>query len=186
MSGRKPRQDGGQKAGRGHEPARGGRPRAVAEMLPAIGRASFRRFGFVQHAVVSRWAEIVGPRYADVSAPESIRFPAGQRAGGALTLQVASAHAPLLQHVIPEIISRVNRFFGYPAIDRVMLRQGLTPRPRRTPAPAATAEPPVEIPVDLGDSLRAVGDPELRAVLEQLARGIATGEKLAVAGKVKA
>jgi hypothetical protein len=185
MSGRKPKQGDGRASGREQEAPRGGRPRAVAEMLPAIGRASFRRFGFVQHAVVSRWAEIVGARYADVSAPESIRFPAGQRAGGALTLQVASAHAPMLQHVIPEIIARVNRFFGYPAIDRVVLRQGMTPRPRRAPAPAAAA-PPAEIPVDLGDSLRAVGDPELRAVLEQLARGIANGDRLAVAGKVKA
>ena len=53
--------------------------RAVADMLPQIGNAAFRRFGFVQSAVVSRWPEIVGARYAEVSAPESIRFPAGKR-----------------------------------------------------------------------------------------------------------
>jgi hypothetical protein len=33
-----------------------------------------------------------------------------------------------------------------------------------------------EIPVELGDSLRLVSDPELRACLESLARGIADGE----------
>ena len=68
MSGRKSKQD---------ETPRGGRARSVAELLPDAGGASFRKFGFVQHSIVSRWAEIVGARYAGVSAPESIRFPPG-------------------------------------------------------------------------------------------------------------
>lgn len=153
-------------------------------MLPDVGRASFRKFGFIQHAVVSRWSEIVGPRYADVSAPESIRFPAGRRGDGTLTLSVAGAHAPMLQHVTPEIIERVNRFFGYPAVARVAIRQGKPaspPRPRRAPP-----RPDAPVPVELGESLRAVADPELRAVLEALARGVASSEALPVAGRVKA
>ena len=56
---------------------RGKRARAVSELLPSVGGAAFRRFGFVQSSVVSRWKEIVGDRYAGVSSPESIRFPAG-------------------------------------------------------------------------------------------------------------
>ena len=35
-------------------PERQNRSRQVAELLPDIGRAAFRRFGFVQGAVVSR------------------------------------------------------------------------------------------------------------------------------------
>ncbi|XHR98617.1 hypothetical protein ACFB49_02080 [Sphingomonas sp. DBB INV C78] len=134
-------------------------------MVPDVGRASFRRFGFVQSAVVSRWAEIVGPRYAGVSAPESIRFPQGQRAEGVLTLSVDGAHAPMMQHVAPEIIERVNRFFGYPAVARIAIRQAVAakPVPRRAPP---SIKP---VPVELGDSLRTIGDPELRAVLESLA-----------------
>jgi hypothetical protein len=57
------------------EPRRAMRARAVSEMLPEIGGNAFRRFGFVQSSIVSRWREIVGDRYAGVSAPESIRFP---------------------------------------------------------------------------------------------------------------
>jgi len=151
---------------------RSNRPRAVADMLPDIGRAAFRRFGFIQSAVVSRWAEIVGERYAGVSAPESIRFPQGRRAEGVLTLVVESAHAPMLQHVAPAIIERVNRFFGYAAVARLAIRQGpAKPTPKRPERPA-----PVPIPVELGESLRAIGDPELRAVLESLARGVAASE----------
>ncbi|NNM77048.1 DUF721 domain-containing protein [Sphingomonas sp. ID1715] len=164
------------------EAARGGRARSVAELLPDAGRASFRKFGFVQHSIVSRWGEIVGQRYAGVSAPESIRFPQGKRSDGTLTLTVAGAHAPMMQHVLPEIVERVNRFFGYPAVARVAIRQGVVARPALKPQPPKL-EP---VPQELGESLRSVGDPELRAVLESLARGIATSETIPVLGRVKA
>ena len=42
-----------------------------------------------------------------------------------LTLVVEGAHAPMMQHVAPAIIERVNRFFGYPAVERVAFRQGM-------------------------------------------------------------
>ena len=109
---------------------RANRSRAVAELLPAIGGAAFRRFGFVQSSVVSRWPEIVGERFAGVSTPESIRFPMGQKQDGVLTLTVRGAHAPMMQHVIPEITERVNRFFGYAAVARITIRQGEVARPR--------------------------------------------------------
>ena len=70
------------------EPERQNRSRAVAELLPAVGGAAFRRFGFVQSAIVSRWPEIVGEKWAGASVPESIRFPPGQKSEGVLTLTV--------------------------------------------------------------------------------------------------
>ena len=155
------------------QPARAKRMRAVSELLPAAGGAAFRRFGFVQSAIVSRWREIVGPRYASVSAPEAIRFPPGKKSGGALLLVVEGAHATLMQHVAHEIVERVNRFFGYAAIAKVQFRQGMV-QAARAPRPAPPSLPPV--PVELGDSLRAVADPELRACLESLARGLGSGD----------
>jgi hypothetical protein len=95
------------------EPRRRGQ-RAVSDLLPEIGGAAFKRFGFVQSAIVSRWAEIVGARYAEVSAPESIRFPTGKKSDGTLTLTVTGAHAPMMQHVAPAIMERVNRATGTP------------------------------------------------------------------------
>jgi hypothetical protein len=153
------------------ERPRVGGPRAIADLMPDIGRAAFRKFGFVQSSVVSRWADIVGARYAGISAPESIRFPVGKKAGGTLQLVVASGHAPMMQHVLPEIIDRVNRFFGYEAVAKVAMRQGevALSEPERRPPPR-NLKP---VPVELGDSLRDIGDPELRAVLESLAQGLA-------------
>lgn len=143
-------------------------------MLPDVGRAAFRRFGFVQSSVVSRWREIVGERYAGVSSPESIRFPVGRKSEGVLTLVVEGAHAPMMQHVAPVIVERVNRFFGYPAVERVVFRQGVVKLAKAKPRVAPPSLRP--IPVELGDSLREIADSELRACLESLARGVAASE----------
>jgi len=156
---------------------RGSGSRAIGDLMPEIGRTAFRRFGFVQSSVVTRWPEIVGPRHARVCSPEAIRFPPGEKVEGILELVVIPAHAPLIQQVIPEIIERVNRFFGYRAVARVKLRQGaVTP-----PADTRPAKPPPSlrpIPLELGDSLRDIGDPELRTVLESLARSLGDNEKI--------
>lgn len=163
------------------EKPRGGRARAVSELLPDIGRAAFRKFGFVQSAIVSRWPEIVGTRYAGVSAPESIKFPQGERTNGTLNLVVRGAHATMMQHIAPEIVERVNRFFGYGAISRVSIRQGDVAAPRPRPAPPSLKP----IPVELGASLRTIADPELKAVLEALAAGVAATRGAPVVGQAE-
>ena len=147
------------------EAPRSGRVRAAGDMVGDIGGVAFKRFGFMQGAIVSRWSEIVGERYAKVSSPESIRFPAGRKSGGVLTLLVEGAHAPLIQHLTPLIVERVNRFFGYAAIDRIVFRQG------RPPAVAPKVNRPElrPVPKELGEGLRQIADPELRACLESLA-----------------
>jgi len=151
------------------QPERSCRPRAAGELIGDIGGQSFRRFGFVQHSIVSRWPEIVGERYAKVSCPESIKFPMGRKAAGVLTLVVDGAHAPLIQHLTPMIVERVNRFFGYASIDRIVFRQG------KQPAQAERPKRPElrPVPKELGEGLREIADPELRSCLESLAAQIA-------------
>jgi hypothetical protein len=70
----------------------------------------------------------------------------------------------------------VNRFFGYKAVARVKIRQGAVkpPNAEERPKPPPSLKP---IPMELGDSLRDIGDPELRTVLESLARSLGEQEK---------
>ena len=155
------------KSGAGDAP-RHGRARAAGELIGDVGGLAFRRFGFIQSSVVSRWAEIVGARYAKVSSPESIRFPAGRKSGGTLNIVVQGAHAPLMQHLAPTSVERVTRVFGYEAVARLAFRQG---------APAVREKAPVRpklrpVPRELGEGLREIADPELRACLEALAARI--------------
>ncbi len=157
-----------------YERPRGGEARAISDLVPEIGRTAFRKFGFIQSSVVSRWREIVGEKLADVTQPAMIRFPAGQKAGGTLHLTISGAHAPMLQHVAPDLMAAVNRFFGYAAIAHVRMTHGQV-----TPAPAV--QPPAmlkPVPAELGDSLRDIGDPELRTVLERMAAGLGAAPKL--------
>ena len=133
---------------------RRGYARSAGELVGDIGGVACKKFGFVQSSIVSRWHEIVGERYGKVSLPESIRFPTGKKSGGTLALLVEGAHAPLIQHLGPMIIERVNRFFGYEAVARVTFRQG------RLPAAAPSHSRPQPAP-------------ELRACLTSLAGHIA-------------
>lgn len=164
------------KAGQKYSRPRGQGAKAIGDLMPEIGRTAFRRFGFVQSSVVTRWPEIVGPTHSLICAPEAIRFPPGEKSEGILQLVVKPAHAPLIQQVLPEIIERVNRFFGYNAVARAKIRQGEVKPPSGTARlkPAPSLKP---IPMELGDSLRDIGDPELRTVLESLARSLGETEK---------
>lgn len=159
------------KYGQKYERRRGGPAKAISDLMPEIGRTAFRRFGFVQSSVVTRWPEIVGQHHAKVCSPEAIRFPPGDKENGILQLVVLPAHAPLIQHVIPEIMERVNRFFGYQAVSKVKLRQGAV-KPPSDERPVSRPPSLKPIPMELGESLRDVGDPELRTVLESLARSL--------------
>lgn len=175
-SARKPGAKTGKKTAKAYTRPRGGSAKAIGDLTPEIGRTAFRRFGFVQSSVVTRWPEIVGPHHARVCSPEAIRFPPGERAEGILQLVVAPAHAPLIQQVTGEIMERVNVFFGYKAVARVKIRQGAV-KPLSADKPAKPPPSLKPIPMALGDSLRDIGDPELRTVLESLARSMGDGEK---------
>ena len=99
-----------------------------------------------------------------------------------LNLVVEGAHAPMMQHVAPAIVERVNAFFGYPAVARVAFRQGIVQAARAKARQAPPSLRPLgegaarEMPAELGDSLREIVDPELRACLESLARGVSQGD----------
>lgn len=170
----RPKAAGKKPAPRDYERPRGGEARAISDLVPGIGRAAFRKFGFIQSSVVSRWREIVGDRIADITQPAMIRFPVGAKADGTLHLVISGAHAPMLQHVTPDLMTAVNRFFGYAAIAKIHMTHGQI-------TPAAPIHPAVmlrPVPEELGDSLRDIGDPELKAVLERMAAGLAKPAKL--------
>jgi len=114
---------------------------ALARLVPPLARKAYRVRGFAQATVISRWPEIVGRALADVTVPARLRFGRGERTDGVLEVRIESAFAAELQHREPEILDRVNAFFGYSAVARLRLVHGLPasrhPRPQAaTPAAA--------------------------------------------------
>jgi hypothetical protein len=153
-------------------PVRANRPRRLGDLVPAVGGMAFRRFGFTQSAIIDRWPEIVGDQYARHSRPESISFPRGQKDGGTLKVAVASALAPMLRHVEPQVIERVNRVLGHAAVAKMVLRHA------DVEAPPMPAPPPAPVPLaaETRSTLKAISDPDLRASLESLAQALASAK----------
>jgi hypothetical protein len=138
--------------------------RDVGSLLPDVGGMAFRRFGFVQGALLARWRDVVGPVYARWSIPESLKFPRGQKTGGTLTIRVEGPFSLQLQHVAPQIVDRANRILGHGAVARLRLVQGDVPKPAERPQPQA--RPASDAPTA---NLSGVGNEALRTALEELA-----------------
>jgi hypothetical protein len=157
-------------------PERSRRPRRVAELVPDVGGQAFRRFGFTQSIIVERWADIVGERYARHSRPESLSMPRGKQEGGVLKVAVSGALAPMLAHVEPQVIERVNRLLGHAAVVRVQLRHADIDPPAR-PAPMPPKAP---LSLETQSTLRDIADPDLRASLESLAEALSATRGLPI------
>ncbi len=151
------------------------RARSVADLVPAVGGTAFKRFGFAQGALVARWPEIVGSAYARHSRPEALRFPpngkGGEKSGGTLDIAITGALAPMLKHVEPQLIERVNRVLGHGAVAKIRLRHADIDPPPAAPLPG----PPVPLSAETRSTLREIADPQLRATLEALAQAMAEG-----------
>lgn len=155
-------------------PARKNGVRDVGSLLPDVGGMAFRRFGFVQGALLARWRDVVGPVYARWSVPESLKFARGETTGGVLTIRVEGPFSIQLQHVAPQIIDRANRILGHAAVARIRLVQGEVPKPADRPAlpPQAGNSPQ---PSGLAN-LSGVKDEGLRSALEELAAQLGTAK----------
>ena len=145
-------------------PARG--PQTAKRLADLIGKPladAFKRQGFASREIVTRWPEIAGPEIAAHAEPMRMQWQRQKDDGGSepatLVLRVEGPAAIEIQHLSGLVIERVNRFFGWQAIDRITLRQApLTRRPKRPPLKSidtATAERIARALPVADDALRA-------------------------------
>lgn len=151
--------------------------RAVAAPLGKLTAPLFRRRGFADGTVVAEWVAIVGERLAAHTVPERIVFPPRKRSEGTLKLRVASCGLALeLQHFQPQLIERINGYFGFPAISRIQLLHG--PVPPRRPRGSVRVRPLTpEEQKQITDALAGIGDPDLAEALESLGRCVLGRER---------
>ena len=102
---------------------RWGKIRNIGAIMPGVTRDTMQKRGFMQGEIITRWREIVGNELADCTSPEKLSFPRSERRAGTLQVRVAGAAALALQHEEPQVIQRINRFFGYGAVARLKLIQ---------------------------------------------------------------
>ncbi len=145
--------------------------RALAASLPRVTKKLFGKRGFAEGGLAADWTGIVGAELAAHCSPGKLAFArAAERREGTLTLRVEAPFATEVQHLAPQIMERINGYFGYRAVARLSLRQ--TPYRPRPATDQAAAGPQPEIAPELARRLESVEDPDLRAALGRLGRAI--------------
>lgn len=158
----------------------------LADMIGAAISPALSAKGFAGREVIANWAGIVGERLASRSRPLKIDWPKrpgqdGDRAEPAtLVVLVESAFAPELQHASPVLLARINAHLGWPAVGKVVLKQGpVQSEGRATPQPAKPLSA-AKIS-DVTNAAERISEPALKDAMTRL--GLAISRKAAGTGE---
>ncbi|MGH6913252.1 MAG: DUF721 domain-containing protein [Geminicoccales bacterium] len=152
---------------------RGGGLRRLPELLSRVLDPASRRRGLAEARVLTDWPSIVGAALAARAQP--VKLTGDNRGhGGILHVHVAGTAALEIQHSEPQLLERINSYFGYPAVARLRLIQSPPVRQVRTlPAPAAPALRSDER-AQLEAIVQPITDTGLRAALADLGATLKT------------
>ncbi len=148
----------------------------VAELAAKVLAPVIARRTAMTIDLVAAWPDIAGERHADYTMPEKINWPRKATeddpfSPGTLVIRCDGARAVLIQHETSQIIERVNLFFGFHAIEKIRLVQ--KPVSRMTvKTNQCLPEPDAASAKRLDAILERIDDPQLRASLEKLGRGV--------------
>jgi hypothetical protein len=151
-------------------------PKPAGAFAPRLTRPAFEKYGFPAAALLTDWAAIAGPELASYTAPERLKWPRqpdapedsrGQPAA-TLVLRVEGPRAIELQHRLPQLIERINSYFGFRAVAQIRLYQAplQVQHEAHQPPPKITPRP------DKSGLVKRIRDPRLRTALSRIAAAI--------------
>ena len=147
--------------------------RKLAELTSEFMADAFKKQGFASTELVTRWREIAGAEIAAHAEPVKLQWP--RRIEGeppepaTLVLRVEGPAAIEIQHQSAVVLERINRFFGWQAVGRIVFRQAPLSRPKtRAAPPQIDAEEAARVEA----TLAAVTDGDLRAALGRLGAAV--------------
>jgi hypothetical protein len=150
--------------------------RKLAELTAEFMADAFKKQGFARTELVTRWKAIAGAEIAACAEPIKLQWPRTkdreESEPATLVLRGEGPAALEIQHQTGVIIERVNRFFGWPAVGRIALRQAPLSRPKVRPA--LPKEDPVET-AKVAATLTGIADDELRMALARLGAAVKRG-----------
>lgn len=153
---------------------------SIARPLRNVTRPLIKKHGFTEPEIFHQWPTIVGETMARMSCPVRISrnrsSKAGYQAGATLTVRVAGAAALELEHSAPQILERINVYYGHRAVTRLRLEQG--PLPLRTPEARPFRRKLTGAEEEtVRRGAENVSNPDLRKSLEDLGRAIKSTTK---------
>lgn len=151
---------------------RGGKPKALAQALPAITKRILGKRGLAEGSLISDWSSIVGEQVASRCIPKQLAFKrSSERREGTLTLRVESGFATELVYLEEQLLERINAHFGYRAVAKLKLLQGpvhpTDHRARRAVKPLAPADQSA-----LDAKVAEIEDEDLRKALSDLGAAV--------------
>jgi len=112
----------------------------LAQLVPGLTRAAFRKRSPASATLMADWAQIVGPALAAQTEPRKLTR-------GLLTLACSGAVAMELQHAAGSLIDRINTHAGEKLVERLRFTQDFVAAP---PVRRRRRVAPVPVP-DLAD-----------------------------------
>lgn len=97
--------------------SKGMRPLIYA--INPITKKVFGKKSSVFGQMILQWNTITKGLGCEYASPIKIIFPKGKNNGATLHLSCTSSHALSLQMITPQIIQRINQFFGYNAVTKI-------------------------------------------------------------------
>ena len=147
------------------------RVKPLAELIEGCIGPAFAAQGFASTDILAAWPEIVGERLARYCRPSKLEWPRRRRSrddapeSGTLVVRVEGVFAVELQHLAPVVIERVNAYYGWACVGRLVLQQDRVGR-RGVPTAGRSVDP-----ARRGEVARAVARIEhdgLRDALDRL------------------
>ena len=97
----------------------------LTKEVRAIAKPLFDKNMMAFIDIASQWSFLVGEELAQGTRPEKLKFAGSNRTKGVLYVAVQSgAFALVLEHKKDLILSRINSFFGFPAVSQLRVMQG--------------------------------------------------------------
>lgn len=153
---------------------------SIADIADKINNRVFRKFGFAKSDIIHHWSGIVGPVLARSSVPERLVQPREHeretRSAGTLHIRIEGSFAPEMQHLEPLVIDRINSYYGFNAVEKLIFHHGIVtqdPIPRKYEPPILSDSQKNELELRLKD----IKDEKLRASLYKVGTEIIGQEK---------
>lgn len=100
---------------------------SLSDLAKSVNNRAFRRYGFAKSDIHLHWAEIVGPILSKSSLPQRLVMPKEQdtERAGVLHVRVEGSYAPEMQHLEHLVIDRINSYYGFKAVERMIFHHGV-------------------------------------------------------------
>lgn len=117
-------------------------PRTLEEVVKQATKPMMDARGKLYAALLRDWPQIVGKERSLTTRPQRVQWPTKDATSAVLHLEVKASVAPEMQYETQQILEACARYFGYRAIDRIVVHATHTgfAQPEK-PAATAPSEP---------------------------------------------